>query len=233
MTRKTMPLLFLTASLILSACSAPVTGAEKTDTTAPSSTVSSTQGKTGTSPGETVSRRDFDELKAEKDAEIASLKDEVESLKKASDVTPDNSALAFKKRPAGMLYFPVYTMDEDLDVIVAGYAAIKPQAELDEKLEELTQSISRILFAGRPMELTKIKTEDGKKIAYINLKNASKWNQLFQGSTNGGTNSNALVSSYLQKDFRNGWIDGVHFTLDGQPIIQEHALLLEETQYRK
>lgn len=236
MTRKILPILLLTSSLILSACGASVTGAQETGTKTLTTAASGAQETTATtskSDADTVSRSEYEALKTEKDAEIFALTKEVESLRKDSEVIPDNSALAFKDRPAGMLYFPIYTMDEDLNLIVAGYAAIKPQAELSDKLDELTASISRLLFDGRMMEVTEIKTEDGKKVVYVDLMDASKWNQLFQGSTNGGTHSNALVSSYLQKDFLNDWIDGVHFTLDGQPIEREHAPLLEKTQYRK
>lgn len=245
MTRKIIPILFLAASLTLSACAAPSIqqkpSAETTKTTklkADKETETKTQSKEGTSSGKTVTLAEFESLKDDKEAEISTLKDEVElltdqiDLLKKDKLTPDNSAIAFSQRPAGMLYFPVFTVPQVNEPKAAGYVAIKPQAEVSDKLRTLTQGISQILFAGRSMEVAEIRMENEKKIVFIDLKNLDQWRQVFQGSTGGGTNSQALVYSYLQNDYRNGWIDGVHFTIDGEPITFDHAPLLEETQYR-
>ena len=97
----------------------------------------------------------------------------------------------------------------------------------------MTVGISKILFDGSKLKVIGIKDENDKKIVYIDLVNADDWKPKFQGSTGGGINSQALVFSYLQKDFKNSWIDGVHFTMDGQTIELDHAPILEETQFRK
>ena len=228
MTKKIITIWLLAGSLALSACAAPVAKPQTTPRTGQST-------DTAKSSGQTVTLEEYDTLKQESDETISALKDEIASLKKGADdnTAPDNSAIAFRQRPAGMLYFPVFTLDAEMKTETAGYVAIKPQATLTTKLKDLTRGISRILFEKRDMEVVSIKTVNNKKIVTINLKGQSEWNQVFQGTTNGGVNSQALVLSYLQKDYRNGWIDGVRFLMDGQPIELEHTPLLEEIQFRK
>lgn len=228
MTRRIAPILVLTASLILSACAAP----SPSTGTVPDQTQPASSAKTESSSVETVTLAEYEALEKDKNAQIAALKDEIDLLEKGTDQAPDNSAIAFRQRPAGMLYFPVFTLNGELEPEAAGYVAIRPQAEVSDKLDTLTRGISQILFAGRPMEVTAVRTEDEQTIVYVDLKDRAQWQQVFQGTTGGGINSQALIASYLQADYRNAWIDGVHFTLDGEPVLFEHAPLLEETQYR-
>lgn len=229
MKRKSIPTLLLAASLLFTACATP---AAKTATTTAKGTTATQTTKTD-SKG-TITAKEFEDFKTQKEGEITVLKEELDALKKSSGKTPDNSALAFNQRPAGMLYFPVMTLKaDDMSPYAAGYVAIEPQAAVREKLEKLTAGISRILFNGNGLEVTDIKEEEGKQVVYINLVKAADWEPVFQGSTGGGINSQSLVLTYLQKDYKNSWIDGVHFTMDGKDIILDHAPILEETQYRK
>lgn len=250
MNRKTLPIILLAASLVLSACASPsariqtttdgssIAGQSQTSTsTASSSSQDTSPGDTASI--ETVTVAEYQALEQEKDAQILDLEETIDQLnseldqyKKDQPITPDNSAIAFKQRPAGMLYFPVFGANPGEEADVKGYVAIKPQAEVPDKLDTLTQGISQILFANRPMEVVELRSEDGKQIVYVDLKDEDQWYQVFQGSTGGATASQSLILSYLQNDYRNAWIDGVHFTLDGQPIELEHAPALEETQYR-
>ncbi len=230
MKRKLIPALLLTTSLLFTACSSPA--ANTATTTAKAAT---TTAKASTEPASgTISAKEFKEYQDKKESEITALKEEIDGLKKDTGKTPDNSALAFSQRPAGMLYFPVISLTQDeVTPYTAGYVAIEPQAPLLQKLEKLTAGLSSILFNGSKIEVTGIKEESGKKVAYINLVNAADWEKKFQGSTGGGINSQALVLTYLQKDYKNSWIDGVHFTMDGKAILLDHAPIFEETQFRK
>lgn len=231
MKSKLIPALLLGVTL-LSACAAPApsTGAPKSTTVA---------GATSGAGAQTVSLAEYEALKKETGDTIDQLTDDVtrleaenKALKKDTEVAPDNSAIAFKERLAGLLYFPVYELDADLNAAPAAYVAIKPQATVEEKLEQLTAGIAEILFADRAMALTAIEEVDGKRVARIDLKNADSWYQVFQGTTGGATASKALILSYLQADYTNAWIDGVAFTMDGAPLQMEHAPLLDEIQYR-
>lgn len=250
MNRKLIPTLLVAMSLLFTACASPsattakdvtTTAKAQTTTTTPTPTPTTTTTTTTTittitSTNEangTLTAKEFNDFKTQKESEITALKEEIDGLKKETGITPDNSALAFSQRPAGMLYFPVITLNpDDQTPYNAGYVAIEPQLSVSEKLVKLTAAISKILFNGSKLEVTDIKDENGQQIAYINLVNATDWEEKFQGSTGGGINSQSLVLSYLQKDFKNSWIDGVHFTLDGKNILLDHAPILEETQLR-
>ena len=248
MNRKLIPTLLVAMSLLFTACASPsattakdvtTTAKAQTTTTTPTTTTTTTPTPTITTITSTIeangtlTAKEFNDFKTQKESEITALKEEIDGLKKETGITPDNSALAFSQRPAGMLYFPVITLNpDDQTPYNAGYVAIEPQLSVSEKLVKLTAAISKILFNGSKLEVTDIKDENGQQIAYINLVNATDWEEKFQGSTGGGINSQSLVLSYLQKDFKNSWIDGVHFTLDGKNILLDHAPILEETQLR-
>lgn len=248
MNRKLIPTLLVAMSLLFTACASPsattakdvtTTAKAQTTTTTPTPTTTTTTTTTITTitstneANGTLTAKEFNDFKTQKESEITALKEEIDGLKKETGITPDNSALAFSQRPAGMLYFPVITLNpDDQTPYNAGYVAIEPQLSVSEKLVKLTAAISKILFNGSKLEVTDIKDENGQQIAYINLVNATDWEEKFQGSTGGGINSQSLVLSYLQKDFKNSWIDGVHFTLDGKNILLDHAPILEETQLR-
>ena len=248
MNHKLIPTLLVAMSLLFTACASPsattakdvtTTAKAQTTTTTPTPTTTTTTTTTITTitstneANGTLTAKEFNDFKTQKESEITALKEEIDGLKKETGITPDNSALAFSQRPAGMLYFPVITLNpDDQTPYNAGYVAIEPQLSVSEKLVKLTAAISKILFNGSKLEVTDIKDENGQQIAYINLVNATDWEEKFQGSTGGGINSQSLVLSYLQKDFKNSWIDGVHFTLDGKNILLDHAPILEETQLR-
>ena len=248
MNRKLIPTLLVAMSLLFTACASPsattakdvtTTAKAQTTTTTPTPTTTTTTTTTITTitstneANGTLTAKEFNDFKTQKESEITALKEEIDGLKKETGITPDNSALAFSQRPAGMLYFPVITLNpDDQTPYNAGYVAVEPQLSVSEKLVKLTAAISKILFNGSNLEVTGIKDENGQQIAYINLVNATDWEEKFQGSTGGGINSQSLVLSYLQKDFKNSWIDGVHFTLDGKNILLDHAPILEETQLR-
>lgn len=178
---------------------------------------------------------DLKEKNSQQAKRIDELEKEVSNLRSGSKTPPDNSALAFKDRAAGLLYFPIYTQDPNtMEQYVGGYIGIKPQDSLENKLRELTKGLSTNYFQNLPMKFVSIQEIDGKKVARIDLIGKKDWeNKIFAGSTGGGINSQTLVNSYLQKKYTNSWIDGVVFTWDGEKILTDHAPLLEEPRYRK
>lgn len=235
MNRTLIPAL-LSAALLLAGCAAP-----SPSTGAPQTTAASSSGAAQTGSGvQTVSLAEYEALKAETDEAIDQLTDDIsrleaenKTLQKGSEVTPDNSAIAFRERLAGLLYFPVYELDVTMEASPAAYVAIKPQASVEEKLGELTQGIAEILFDGRSMKLVGIEDTSEGKVAVVDLVDGASWNQVFQGTSGGAAASQALILSYLQADYTNAWIDGVRFTMDGEAILLDHAPLLEETQFRE
>lgn len=240
MTRQKTATLLLAASLFLTACAAPTAGSQVQNETRAAEAAKDTGKVTAAidaeSPdqaGDVITAEAFAAFKQEKEQEIVVLHEEIENLKAGQDQTPDNSAIAFRQRPAGMLYFPLFMEGAEDQVLTArGYVAIRPQDPVPVKLEQLTAGISELLFGGLAIEFTGIKEEDGRQVAWIDLKGSADWTELLQGSTGGGITSQALVESYLQRDYKNSWVAGVHFTMDGEDIKLEHAPLLGETRFR-
>lgn len=181
-----------------------------------------------------ITAEEFAAYQKEKEQEITILKELIENLKAGQEQIPDNSAIAFRQRPAGMLYFPLLMPGTDTQSFTArGYVAIRPQDPVPEKLDQLTTAVSELLFHGLAMEVTDIREEAGQEVVWIDLQGSLEWGELLQGSTGGSITSKALVETYLQRDYKNNWIDGVHFTMDGAAIDEEHAPLLEETSFRQ
>ncbi len=238
MTRMKTAALILAASLMITACAAPTAASGAGSRTSASETATKAGNGPTTDPlgdpaGEVITAEEFAEYQKARDQEIVVLNEEIENLKASKDQVPDNSAIAFKQRPAGMLYFPLLMQYPDDEVLSArGYVAIRPQDPVPVKLEQLTQGISELLFDGLPMAFSGIREEDGRQVAWIDLVGSADWTERLQGSTGGGITSRALVETYLQRDYTNSWVDGVHFTMDGEDIRQEHAPLLEETRFR-
>ena len=116
----------------------------------------------------------------------------------------------------------------------------------------LTTIIGKVCFT----EDTLIKTDDGykeikdiegKSVAVINLRESPineeiagpeemighSWaTYYFQGSTGGVLTSIKLVETFLQRDYRGPWIDGVQFLYEGNQIDFEHVEGLREINYR-
>ncbi len=102
------------------------------------------------------------------------------------------------------------------------------------------------LYRGLPIEVKEIMLVDGKKIAIVNLSEAQDFKEsspenykgftwcmmYFQGSCGGITTSKNLMESFLQRDFKGVWIDGVQFLYEGGRVEFEHVGVLYETQYR-
>ena len=93
------------------------------------------------------------------------------------------------------------------------------------------------VFNGLTMEAVEIKVEDGKDILYVDLKEETdadpSWiYDYFQGSTGGLVTETALTETFLQREYGGIWIDGVHFTMNGEAIEYDHVPNLRDTILR-
>lgn len=119
-----------------------------------------------------------------------------------------------------------------------GEISIPKDKSIQEKLEEVAKKLSEVNFNRLPMEVLRIETVNGKKIAKVNLKEDSKnqkqWFQSYmQGSAGGSMTSVSLIETFLQKEYKGEWVDGVEFSYEGKKCEFEHAYNLTEIIYRK
>src|SRR5699024_9689199 len=127
------------------ACAAPTAGSQVQNETRAAEAAKDTGKVTAAidaeSPdqaGDVITAEAFAAFKQEKEQEVVVLHEEIENLKAGQDQTPDNSAIAFRQRPAGMLYFPLFMEGAEDQVLTArGYVAIRPQDPVPVKLEQL------------------------------------------------------------------------------------------------
>lgn len=150
-----------------------------------------------------------------REAELNQLKDAQEVLRK------DHNLEAFPERPENYIYFPVYAATREGDHAVLFFTAISSGTTLAEKLEKLTESVSRGVFDGFPMEFSGIEEVNGRKVAHIDLKDAGSlhWERSFFRDHGAGERTQAtLIATYLQGTYRMDWVDGVRITHNGNAI---------------
>lgn len=131
----------------------------------------------------------------------------------------------------------IYTIDENsLEPNESGTIEVNENLSLEDKLKQLSKTISEKKFDGLPIELKSIDTVNGKKVATINLtdSNNKKWVSKFQGSTGGAVTENTLIENFLQSNNKSKgeWIDGVKFLYNNEKIEYDHVSNLSEIQYR-
>ena len=104
-----------------------------------------------------------------------------------------------------------YTKKESETVEIEGSMDIK------EKLERIAQGLSELYFDHLPIEIKEIEEIQGKKIAVINLKEdtaASDGDKTWMQYLNAGSAGSqitlvTLEESFLQRDLKEEWIDGI------------------------
>jgi predicted RNase H-like nuclease (RuvC/YqgF family) len=172
------------------------------------------------------------ELKEENDA----LKAEIEILKseEPAEEPVDEDPMVEEEEE-----LPIFGAEEDGTMIQASTIVVKTDEPLINKMTMLGDELGDKVFNGLTMEAVEIKVEDGKDILYVDLKEgsgevgAASWvYDYFQGSTGGQVTETALVETFLQREYGGIWIDGVHFTLDGESIQYDHVPNLKETILR-
>lgn len=202
--------------------------------------------------------QEIDKLKNE----ITSLQDKNKSLEnKVTELTKESENLNSKLKEyessgtaggeAGSNsdnVYPIYTANSDTykrEVLVTTY--VPNNYTLKQKLDAIAKTLSEVKFKGLPIEVTGIKDVNGKKVAIINLKESkenqgvtdpskfkgSSWSvNYFQGSTGGTITSTSLLETFLQKDYKGQWVDGVQFLYNNKALSFEHVEGLGEINYR-
>ena len=168
--------------------------------------------------------------------ENEALKAEIETLK--SGETPEEPV---EENPMEEEEeeLPIFGAEEDGTMIQASTIVVKTDEPLINKMNMMGLELGEAVFNGLTMEAVEIKEEDGKDILYVDLKEGSgevgapSWvYDYFQGSTGGLVTETALTETFLQREYGGVWIDGVHFTLDGETIEYDHVPNLRETILR-
>lgn len=129
----------------------------------------------------------------------------------------------------------IYTIDDNtLEPNESSKIELSTDSSLEDKVQQLSNTVSKNYFDNLPIKVKSIDTIDGKKIATINLldDNNNKWSNKFQGSTGGQITANTLIENFLQVSYKGEWIDGVKFLYNDEPIEYDHVYELSETQYR-
>jgi len=103
----------------------------------------------------------------------------------------------------------------------------------------LCRSLSEHVFAGLPVELVRLDSSNGRRVAVINLAERGTpagrtWRSgFFQGSTGGGFTTASLVETFLQPGFGGEWLDGVRFLYEEEPVSPEwDHIRLDRNWYR-
>jgi len=155
--------------------------------------------------------------------------------KDEKDDKTDNTNNEGKENPSNKEELSIYTIDDNtLEPNESSKMEISTDSSLEDKVQELSNTVSKNFFDNLPIKLKSIDNIDGKKIATINLidDNSNKWSSKFQGSTGGQITANTLIENFLQVTYKGEWIDGVTFLYNDEPIEYDHVYELSETQYR-
>ncbi len=131
----------------------------------------------------------------------------------------------------------IYTIDENsLEPNESSTIEVNDSLSLEDKLKELSKTVSEKKFDNLTIEVKSIDTVNGKKVATINLADSgtNKWVPKFQGSTGGAVTANTLIENFLQSNnkSRGEWIDGVKFLYNNETIEYEHVSDLSTIKYR-
>lgn len=149
--------------------------------------------------------------------------------------TDDNKNTDNTKNPSNKEELSIYTIDDNtLEPNESSKIELSTDSSLEDKVQQLSNTVSKNFFDNLPIKVKSIDTIDGKKIATINLldDNNNKWINKFQGSTGGQITSNTLIENFLQVSYKGEWIDGVKFLYNDEPIEYDHVYELSETKYR-
>ena len=161
----------------------------------------------------------------------------VEQNKDNSNTTKSDDTQSKSEPKVNKIKIIIYSIDENsLEPNQSGNIEVNENSTLEDKLKQLSKALSEKNFDNLPIEVKSIDTVNGKKVATINLVDASnkKWISKFQGSTGGAVTSGTLIENFLQSNnkSRGEWIDGVKFLYNNEKIEYEHVSNLSEIQYR-
>lgn len=171
------------------------------------------------------------------EADNAALKEENEALKvEIEELKASGSGELIEEEEEE---FPVFGAEEDGTMTQVISVVVKTDEPLLTKMQMLADKLGEEVFGGLTMKALEIKEEDGKNILYVDLiegsgeVGAKSWiYDYFQGSTGGNMTETALTETFLQREYGGVWVDGVHFTLDGEKIEFDHVPNLSDTILR-
>ena len=181
---------------------------------------------------------------------VVDLKEETKSLNtKLEELAAKNVFVNETDSKSKSNVYPIYSANVntyDKEVHVGTYIA--ENLSLKSKFDAISKTISEVYFDKLPIEVIEITETNGKKIAVINLKESEEnqkvtdisrfkgksWaSNYFQGSTGGTMTSICLIETFLQRDYKGQWIDGVKFLYNNKVISFDHVPSLGEVSYRK
>lgn len=171
------------------------------------------------------------------EADNAALKEENEALKvEIEELKASGSGELIEEEEEEL---PVFGAEEDGTMTQVISIVVKTDEPLLNKMQMLADKLGEEVFGGLTMKALEIKEEDGKDILYVDLiegsgeVGAKSWiYDYFQGSTGGNMTETALSETFLQREYGGIWVDGVHFTLDGEKIEFDHVPNLSDTIMR-
>lgn len=131
--------------------------------------------------------------------------------------------------------------------IILKKVEVDKNSSIKDKLKTLANELSKNAFDNLPINLIEIKEVDGKKIAFFDLdelevnsgnkefnkyEGISWFNNYFVGSAGGSVTEYTLITTLLQTEYTDEWIDGLEFTYKGSKIEFDHVPELSDTIYR-
>lgn len=179
---------------------------------------------------------------------VVELKEETKNLNTKLEEVDGKNVFTSETGSKNDVY-PIYSANVDTyakEVHLGTYIA--ESLSLKNKLDALAKTLSEVYFDKLPIEVSEITEANGKKIAVINLKEneenqkitdvsqfkGKSWaSNYFQGSTGGIMTSTCLIETFLQKDYKGQWIDGVKFLYNNKSVNFDHVPSLGEVSYRK
>ena len=149
----------------------------------------------------------------------------------------DSSSKEKEEVKVNKIKLSIYTIDDNsLEPNESSTIEVNESLSLEDKLKELSKTVSEKKFDKLTIEVKSIDTVDGKKVATINLADSdtNKWVPKFQGSTGGAVTSNTLIENFLQTNNKSKgeWIDGVKFLYNNEKIEYDHVSDLSTIQYK-
>lgn len=145
-----------------------------------------------------------------------------------------------EKERMGYTILPIYNANiNTLEREISYYIYLPTQSTLEEKINVLAEKLSKYSFKNLPIEVIGIETIDTKRVAVINLQdhapelNTYSWiNNYFQGTSGGSMTSRRLVETFLQREYKGQWVDGVKILYNNTTQESDHIEGLLTTHYR-
>ena len=128
----------------------------------------------------------------------------------------------------------IYALNvETENIIVKNILEVKKLSTIEDKITLLTTKLSQEDFEGKTIKFNGIKDESGSKIAHFDLVDTNEkdsWYPYFQGSLGGFSTKLSIVETFLQRDYKGKWIDGIKLSYNGKYEEYDH-ISFDDTIY--